>query len=165
MSFRFRTNVSATLQQSRASENRTQNGVKALCIIDTPPMIISCPVQNITYRQIHHFVPDSSWDSASHEHGQNGGPTDVEKSGDRTFAPLASVPGSLTSSRAAVGMGIPMGIPMGMGMGWVWELWWIPMGTVGILREFLKRICDWSDCDRSESFLNFVEYSQIMNLF
>ena len=35
-----------------------------------------------------------------------------------------------------------------------WELW-----------EFLKRICDWSDCDRSESFLNFVEYSQIMNVF
>ena len=71
----------------------------------------------------------------------------------------------LHSVRAAVGMGIPMGIPMGMGMGWVWELWWIPMGTVGILWEFSKRICDWSDCDRSESFLNFVEYSQIMNVF
>ena len=41
-------------------------------------------------------------------------------------------------TRAAVGMGIPMGIPMGMCMVWVWGLWWIPMGSVGILWGFLN---------------------------
>ena len=56
-----------------------------------------------------------------------------------------------------------------IGMGWVWERWWIPMGTLGILWEFL------SDCEIKRKRVNYAinvavdvsisSNSQILNLF
>jgi len=82
------------------------------------------------------------------------------------FAELSAP--SCPRPRAAVGMEIP-NFPWEFPWVWVWERWWIPMGTVGILREFL------SGCEIKQKRVKYVinvtvdvwisSNSQILNLF